>query len=379
MSVTAEVRRGLLLDARRVDAEAIREVVHATGHVVDDAELQRLTSTLSADLQGYGPLESLLADPAVTDVTVNGAGEVWVDRGHGMQISPIRFADETAVRRLAQRLASSAGRRFDDAAPFVDAPLAHGVRLHAMLPPLADRISLVLRVPRHRRWTLADLVTAEMVAPDLEPVLRQLMDRRRTFLVTGGTGSGKTTLLNALLGVVSPEERLVVVEDTRELAPLHPHVVLLQTRPPNIEGAGAVTMQDLVRQTLRMRPDRLVVGEVRGPEVVDLLTAFNTGHEGGCGTVHANSAADVVPRLEALGALGGLSREAVQRLVVAAIDAVIHLERAADRRRYVSTVATVTAVADTVRVEQQFTVTEDGTVRDHRDLAAGQPHAGEIP
>ncbi len=379
VSITADVRRGLLLDARPVDAESIRAVVHSTGHVVDDVALQRLTSSLSADLQGYGPLEPLLADPAVTDITVNGAAEVWVDRGGGTRLTPIRFTDDAAVRRLAQRLASSAGRRFDDAAPFVDAPLAHGVRLHAMLPPLADRISLVLRVPRHRAWTLADLVAAKMVARDLEPALRQLVDRRRTFLVTGGTGSGKTTLLNALLGVVSPKERLVVVEDTRELAPLHPHVVRLQTRPPNIEGAGAVSMQDLVRQTLRMRPDRLVVGEVRGAEVVDLLTAFNTGHDGGCGTVHANSAVDVVPRLEALAALGGLRREALHRLVVAAIDAVVHLERAPDGHRYVSTLATVIDATDTVRVEPQLTAAADGTVRNHDAESPGSPRGAGQP
>jgi pilus assembly protein CpaF len=354
----------LLLDARPVDADSVREGAQATGHVVDDLALRRLTSSLSADLQGFGPLEPLIADPTVTDITVNGAAEVWVDRGNGMHLTPIWFTGDPAVRRLAQRLASAAGRRFDDAAPFVDAPLAHGVRLHAMLPPLVDRISLVLRIPRHRSWTLADLVAGGMVARDLEPVLRELVDDRRTFLVTGGTGSGKTTLLNGLLGVVRAEERLVVVEDTRELAPLHPHVVLLQTRPPNIEGAGAVSLQDLVRQTLRMRPDRLVVGEVRGPEVVDLLTAFNTGHDGGCGTVHANSAADVVPRLEALAALGGLQRQALHRLVAAAIDAVVHLERAADGRRFVSTVASVVDASDALWVEPRLAATPDGVVRD---------------
>jgi len=364
VSISADVRRSLLLDARPVDVASVRDVVHATGHVVDDLGLRRLTSSLSADLQGFGPLEPLLADASVTDITVNGAAEVWADHGQGMQLTPIRFTDDFAVRRLAQRLASSVGRRFDDAAPFVDAPLPHGVRLHAMLPPLADRISVVLRIPRHRAWTLGDLVAEGMVAARLEPALRQLVARRRTFLVTGGTGSGKTTLLNALLGVVGPEERIVIVEDTRELAPQHPHVVLLQTRPPNIERAGAVTMQDLVRQTLRMRPDRIVVGEVRGAEVVDLLTAFNTGHDGGSGTIHANSAADLVPRLEALAALGGLQRQALHRLAAAAIDAVVHLERTADGRRFVSTVAAVVDGRDALRVEPRLAVTPDGVVRD---------------
>jgi pilus assembly protein CpaF len=340
----------------------VRDVVHASGHVVDEPGIRRLTSSLAAELQGFGPLEPLLADVSVTDVTVNGAAEVWADCGNGMQRTSICFSDDAAVRRLAQRLASSAGRRFDDAAPFVDAPLPHGVRLHAMLPPLADRISLVLRIPRHRTWTLADLVAAGMVAEDLEPALRQLVERRRTFLVTGGTGSGKTTLLNALLGVVAPHERLVIVEDTRELAPHHPHTVLLQTRPPNIEGAGAVSMQLLVRQTLRMRPDRIVVGEVRGAEVIDLLTAFNTGHDGGCGTVHANSAKDLLPRLEALAALGGLGRAAAHRLIAASIDAVVHLQRADDGVRYVSTVAAVEDQGETVTVRAALTATPGGIV-----------------
>lgn len=362
MSVAAEVRRSLLIDARPADVDAVREVVRSSGRVVDDRSLARLATSLAADLHGYGPLEPLLADPLVTDIVVNGPSEVWVDRGLGMQLTAVRFAGDSAVRRLAQRLASSVGRRFDDAAPFVDAPLTHGVRLHAALPPLVDRISVVLRIPRHRAWSLSDLVTSGMVAPDLEAVLHALVERRQTFLVTGGTGSGKTTLLNALLGLVSPTERLVVVEDTRELAPSHPHVVLLQTRPPNIEGAGAVSLQDLVRQTLRMRPDRLVIGEVRGAEVVDLLTAFNTGHAGGSATVHANSAADAVPRLEALAALGGLRRDALHRLVVAALDAVVHLERTPDGGRYVSTVGVVVERAGEVSIETRATASPDGVV-----------------
>lgn len=365
VSVTSDVRRSLLLDARVVDADSVRDGVQATGHVVDDVALLRLTSSLSADLQGFGPLEKLVADPCITDITVNGAAEVWVDGGRGMYLTPIRFADDAAVRRLAQRLASSAGRRFDDAAPYVDAPLPYGVRLHAILPPLVDRISVVLRIPRHRTWAIGDLVAVGMVASKLEPALRQLVGGRQTFLITGGTGSGKTTLLNALLGCVDASERLVVVEDTRELAPVHPHVVSLQTRPPNIEGAGAVALQDLVRQTLRMRPDRLVVGEVRGPEVVDLLTAFNTGHDGGCGTVHANSASDVIPRLEALAALGGLPREALHRLVVAAIDAVVHLERAPEGHRFVSTVGRVVDADGGPRIERRLSATPDGEVRYH--------------
>jgi pilus assembly protein CpaF len=362
LDVAADVRRSLLLEARSPRPEAVRDVVQAHGHVVDDLGLQRLASSLAADLVGYGPLEPLLADPTVTDVVVNGAAEVWVDDGAGMHRTSIRFADDASVRRLAQRLATSVGRRFDDAAPYVDAPLAHGVRLHAILPPLVDRVSLVLRIPRHRGWDLSDLVRSGMVADGIAEALRGLIADRRTFLVTGGTGSGKTTLLNALLAVVPGHERLVIVEDTRELAPHHPHAVFLQTRPPNIEGAGAVSLQDLVRQTLRMRPDRLVVGEVRGPEVVDLLTAFNTGHDGGCGTVHANSATDLVPRLEALAVLGGVHRESLHRLVEPAIDAVVHVARAPDGRRFVSTVASLAERSGRLSVVPEVIVDGTGAV-----------------
>ena len=363
MDIAADVRRSLLLDARPPRVQTVRDVVQAHGHVIDDPALQRLASALAADLQGFGPLEPLLTDPTITDITVNGAAEVWVDDGQGMRPTSIRFADDDAVRRLAQRLARSAGRRFDDAAPYVDAPLAHGVRLHAILPPLVDRVSLVLRVPRHRGWTLSDLERGGMLARGIEEVLRALVADRRTFLVTGGTGSGKTTLLNALLAAVPANERLVVVEDTRELAPQHPHAVFLQTRPPNSEGAGAVSLQDLVRQTLRMRPDRLVIGEVRGPEVVDLLTAFNTGHDGGCGTVHANSASDVIPRLEALAVLGGVHRESLHRLAAPAIDAVVHLARAPDGHRFVSAVASLEERSGPLRVTPEVTVDGDGVAR----------------
>ena len=254
-------------------------------------------------------LEPLLADPAVTDVLVNGPGEVWVDRGDGLERVAVRFADEGAVRRLAVRLATSAGRRLDDAQPWVDARLAGGVRLHAVLPPIAAGGTCVsLRVPRPRVFDLAELVAAGAVPQDGAVLLGRLVAARVAFLVSGGTGTGKTTLLSALLSLADDGDRLLLVEDACELAPRHPHVVRLESRPANVEGAGAVTLRDLVRQALRMRPDRLVVGEVRGAEVVDLLAALNTGHEGGSGTLHANSAHDVPARLEALAAVAGMSR-----------------------------------------------------------------------
>jgi pilus assembly protein CpaF len=294
-------------------------------------------SVLQSEIVGAGPLESLLADPAVTDVLVNGPAEVWVDRGAGLERTPVRFADDAAVRRLAQRLAGPTGRRLDDAQPWVDARLPGGVRLHAVLPPVAPGgTCLSLRVPRRRVFSLDELQAAGSVPADGAALLRRLVAARTAFLVTGGTGTGKTTLLSTLLSLVDPAERVLLVEDAGELRPDRPHVVRLEARPPNVEGAGEVTLRDLVRQALRMRPDRLVVGEVRGPEVLDLLTALNTGHEGGCGTLHANSALDVPARLEALATVAGLGREAVHSLLSSALRVVVHLVRGGDGGRLVA-------------------------------------------
>ena len=291
-------------------------------------------AALSSEIVGSGPLAPLLADPLVTDCLVNGPREVWVDRGDGLVLTGVRFADDTAVRRLAQRLVAPTGRRLDDAQPWVDAVLADGTRLHALLPPLSQGgTCLSLRVPRRRVFTVPELVAARTVPPDGAQLLLGLVEARVAFLVTGGTGTGKTTLLSALLSLVGPTERLLLVEDASELQPDAGHVVRLQARPPNVEGAGAVTLQDLVRQALRMRPDRVVVGECRGAEVVDLLAALNTGHEGGCGTLHANSAVDVPARLEALAALAGLGREALHSQVAAALRVAVHLTRRDGVRR----------------------------------------------
>jgi pilus assembly protein CpaF len=238
------------------------------------------------------------------------------------------------VRRLAQRLATTAGRRLDDARPWVDARLPDGTRLHAVLPPVVvGSPCLSLRVVRARAFTLAELVAAGTLDGETAALLRAVLDARLSFMISGGTGSGKTTLLSCLLGLVDPAARIVLAEDSAELRPDHPHVVRLETRPANQEGAGRVTLRDLVRQALRMRPDRLVVGEVRGPEVVDLLSALNTGHEGGCGTVHANAAVDVPARLEALGSTAGLDRAALHSQLAAALSVVLHLVRDARGRR----------------------------------------------
>jgi pilus assembly protein CpaF len=317
-------------------AEALRE----SGRPVGDATVLAVYETLRRDVVGAGPLEPLLRMPHVTDVLVNGADRVYLDRGDGLERADVRFPDEEAVRRLAQRLAALGGRRLDDATPYADLRLPDGTRFHAVLAPLARPGTLVsLRVPRGRTFTIEELVGAGTLTPDTAELVEAVVAARLAFLVSGGTGSGKTTLLAGLLSRVAPDERIVVVEDASELRPDHPHVVALEGRPPNIEGAGAVEVRTLVRQALRMRPDRLVVGEVRGGEVVDLLAALNTGHEGGCGTLHANSALDVPARVEALALAAGLGRDAAHSQLASAVHVVLHLARGADGVRRLRQVA----------------------------------------
>jgi pilus assembly protein CpaF len=299
--------------------------------------VQEAAAALVSEVWGLGPLDECLADPAVTDVLVNGDGSVWLDRGGGLEQSPVTLSDSSAARRLAVRLAGQAGRRLDESQPWVDGLLPGGIRLHAILPPLVEGgAHLSLRVARLSAPTLSALRRAAMFGAQVEDVLRALVAARRSFVVTGGTGCGKTTLLAAMLAEIDHRERIVVVEDVRELSIGHAHVVRLQGRGPNVEGKGAVTLVDLVRQALRMRPDRLVVGEVRGAEVREMLAALNTGHEGGCGTLHANSAGDVPARFEALGALADLGRDAVQAQLASAFEAVVHVERVHGRRRVAS-------------------------------------------
>lgn len=323
------------------------------GGVIGDTDLLDALRVLQTELTGAGPLETLLVDPRVADVLVTSPHEVWVDRGEGLERSVVRFADDAAVRRLAQRLALSAGRRLDDAQPWVDGQLpgvgdgTFGVRLHAVLAPIArGGTCLSLRVLRPTTQGLDALAARGAITSDALVLLRRMIAARLAFLVVGGTGAGKTTMLAALLGEVAPTERIVCVEDAAELAPAHPHVVRLVARAPNVEGIGEVTVRQLVRQALRMRPDRLVVGEVRGAEVVDLLTALNTGHDGGAGTIHANSPAEVPPRLEALAALGGMDRGALHSQLAAAVQVVLHVHRAHDGARRLREIAVVVPDAD---------------------------------
>ena len=334
------VRQRLVAGAGPVGGPAaVDELVRAEAHgIADDAVIAALRREVVAELHGAGPLEPLLATPAVTDVLVNGPDSVWFDRGRGLERAAIRFADEAAVRRLAQRLATASGRRLDDASPFVDAALPDGTRLHAVLPPIVDCTTVSLRVLARARHDLPHLVACGAVSAEVAALLRALIAARVALVLTGGTGTGKTTLLGALLSLVPARERLLVIEDAPELVIEHPHVVRMVARGPNVEGAGVIGPRELVRQSLRMRPDRLVVGEFRGAELADLLVALNTGHEGGAATLHANSAADVPARFIALGALGGLAPAAVTSLVCSAIDVVVHLQRAPSGTRSVAEV-----------------------------------------
>ncbi|MEU0274097.1 TadA family conjugal transfer-associated ATPase [Streptomyces sp. NPDC006307] len=333
------VRRRLAESGSEPTPAGVAAALRAQGRLLGDAEVLGAAEELRSELVGTGLLEPLLADPAVTDVLVSAPDRVWVDRGGGLELTDVAFPDAAAVRRLAQRLAAVAGRRLDDARPWVDARLPDGTRMHAVLPPVAvGSTCLSLRVVRPRAFSVRELVTAGTVPPGGDRVLRALVETRVSYLVSGGTGSGKTTLLSTLLGLVDERERIVLAEDSAELRPDHPHVVRLEARPPNQEGAGRVTLRDLVRQALRMRPDRLVVGEVRGAEVTDLLAALNTGHEGGCGTVHANTAADVPARLEALGTAAGLDRAALHSQVAAGLSVVVHLVRDRGGRRRIAEV-----------------------------------------
>ncbi len=332
--VLARIRDTLADDVERPTPARIAAAARSAGVMVGGRRLLAVVDAVQAELSGAGPLQPLIADPDVTDILVNGVDGVWVDRGSGLQRVSLDLGDASDVRRLAVRLAAVAGRRLDDASPWVDARLPGGARLHAVLPPVVQGAAHVsLRIPRRTALSLGDLVRAGTVAEDWAPVLHAVVASRVAYLVTGGTGAGKTTLLSALLALVPASERLVVVEDAAELFVDHPHLVRLEGRAANVEGSGLVAMTDLVRQALRMRPDRLVVGEVRGAEVRDLLAALNTGHEGGCGTVHANAGTDLPARLEALGALAGMGRAAVQAQAGSAIEAVIHVRRSGASRR----------------------------------------------
>ncbi|WP_299572968.1 TadA family conjugal transfer-associated ATPase [uncultured Williamsia sp.] len=350
----ARVRERLAGDAADPTPQVMADAIRAeSGGVLGDTDLLEALRFLQTELVGAGLLEEILGEPDVADVLVVGPRQVWVDRGAGLQLTDVVFDDDAAVRRLAVRLAAGAGRRLDDAAPWVDGQLrnvgrrGYSVRLHAVIPPIAvDGTCLSLRVLRPATLDFAALVARGAIPAEIVDLVDEMVVARLAFLVVGGTGAGKTSLLSGLLGRVDPAERIVCVEDAVELAPTHPHVVRLVARTANVEGVGVVGVRDLVRQALRMRPDRIVVGEVRGAEVVDLLTALNTGHEGCAGTLHANSVEEVPARVEALAALGGMDRPAVHSQLAAAVDVVIAVARDPDGHRGICEIGLLDRAAD---------------------------------
>ncbi|HLS48852.1 MAG TPA: TadA family conjugal transfer-associated ATPase [Actinomycetaceae bacterium] len=342
MSATGGAAQRALLDRVRRAVAAAPGATAVAGEVAHHA-VQALTwrtllaaeATARAQIAGAGPLlQPLLDHPDTTDVLVNGGGEVWVDRGEGLHRCAARLASDREVRELATRLAAACGQRLDDASPVVDGTLPDGTRLHAVLAPLSATGTLIsLRTQHAATLTLDDLTARGAIPPQIADVLRALVAARANVLVSGAAGAGKTTLLAALLSLVPGDERIVCIEEAVELRPDHPHVVHLQVRRANVQLTGRVTMADLVRAAMRMRPDRLVLGECRGAEVREVLGALNTGHDGGWATVHANTSADVPARLLALGALARMSPATVRAQAVSALDAVVHLVRERGRRR----------------------------------------------
>ena len=270
---------------------------------------------------------------------MNGHKEVWIDQGQGLEKTKLTFLNEESVRSLAQRLALSTGRRLDQSQPYADVQLSKTIRLHAVLSPIANPGTVIsLRIHRPQIMSLSELVLNNTLTNSQKDLLIKIIKEKKSFVICGGTGSGKTTLLNSLLSEVNRNQRILIIEDSRELNPQHPHVVSLEGRPANIEGMGLITMKDLIKQSLRMRADRLIIGEVRGAEVIDWLSALNTGHSGSAGTIHANSIQEVIIRFESLGLMAGLTKEAIHSQLRTALDYVIHIERQSDGRRRVKAI-----------------------------------------
>ena len=349
--------------------------------------IEALSQVICEEFLGNDPVGPYLRDPEVTDVLINGCESAWIERAGRLERVENCFVDEEDVRAYAQRLAVRSGRRIDDASPFVDVRLPDGTRMHAILPPMAlQGTTISLRIPRRHAFTLEQLCGLGMLSADVLDLLAEIVHKRVAFLVTGGTGSGKTTLLSALLSLADPGERLLLVEECAELAPDHPHVVRLEARPPNQEGRGEVPVRELVRQALRMRPSRLILGEARGAEIVDLFTALNTGHEGGCGTLHANRPQDVPARIEALGLLAGVSREAVHSQASAAVRVALHLARDESGRRRLESIAVLRRKVNSGPLQVSLAVSFDGQGRgrewpglDQLESELGRGRYGMLP
>ncbi len=339
---------------------------------IGGADRDRLVEELVHETVGFGPLEPLLADPAITDILVNGCGEVYVERFGKLERSPVVFRDDDHLKLIIDRIVAKVGRRIDEASPMVDARLPDGSRVNAIIPPLAiDGPCLSIRRFFSERLTMDDLLSLGSITLPIATLLRAAVRARLNILVSGGTGVGKTTLLNIVSGYVPPSERIVTIEDSAELKLGQEHVVRLETRPVNVEGRGEVTQRDLLRNSLRMRPDRIIVGEVRGNEVFDMLQAMNTGHDGSIATIHANSPRDALHRLEMMMLLSGISmpEHTIREQIASAIQLLVHAVRFSDGSRRITRVSEIVGMAgDAIVVEDLWVFERRGVDADGKVL-----------
>ncbi len=370
------LRRRLIDDARddsarpRSETGALRDriadLLRDQARPLAEPEREALVERLLASTMGLGPLEPLLEDPEVDEIMVNGSRSVLVERRGRIEATATTFESDEALLHVIERILSPLGRRVDEAAPLADARLPDGSRVNCVIPPLSlDGPLLTIRRFRRRAFTPAELVENDTLSDDALGFLRESVTGRRNIVVSGGTGSGKTTLMNVLSSFIGAAERVITIEDAAELRLQQPHVLRLESRPANLEGAGEVTIRQLVRNALRMRPDRIVVGEVRGAEALDMLQALGSGHDGSMTTVHANSAADAVRRIETLALMAdvALPHVAIRQQAASAIDIVVHLERRRDGTRAVLEIVEVVRFASEIGVRPLFSVTDGGLVR----------------
>jgi len=341
-----------LAEISKLEAEEVREeITDMTAEIISMRRLvltiqeqQQVVKDICNDILGLGPLEPLLERDGIADIMVNGAGQVFIEVGGKIELTDIKFRDNAQLMNICQRIVTAVGRRVDEASPICDARLADGSRVNVIAPPLAiDGAALTIRKFSKEKLTFKNLINFKSITPELGQVLEVLSAIRTNILISGGTGSGKTTLLNLMTGHINPGERIITCEDSAELQLQQPHVVRLETRPPNLEGAGEISMRDLVKNCLRMRPERIIVGEVRGPEAFDLLQAMNTGHDGSMGTIHANNPREAISRVENMIAMGGynLPAKAVREQIAAAVNVIIQAQRLRDGSRKITHVTEI--------------------------------------
>src|SRR5215469_1944799 len=347
--------------AREEIRDIVNEIISIKAVVMSIAEQEHLLQDICNDVLGYGPLEPLLARDDIADIMVNGASRVFIEVGGKVQLTNIRFRDNAQLMNICQRIVSQVGRRVDESSPICDARLLDGSRVNVIGPPLSlDGPTLTIRKFKKDKLTLEDLTKFGSISPEGARVLGVIGASRCNVLISGGTGSGKTTLLNCMTAFIDPTERVITCEDAAELQLQQPHVVRLETRPPNLEGQGQITMRDLVRNCLRMRPERIIVGEVRGAEAFDLLQAMNTGHDGSMGTLHANSPREAMSRLESMITMGGygLPSKTIREMIVGSVDVIIQAARLRDGSRRITHVTEVVGLEGDVIVTQDLFVYE---------------------